>query len=375
VNITRYLHDQVARDLKEKMVFLGGPRQVGKTTVARAFVSKDDRYLSWDDVADRRRILKGEFSVDGRLYALDEIHKYARWRSLLKGNYDKYFPRLNFLVAGSARLDHFRKGGDSLVGRYHYLRLHPLSLREVDRTPSLEATRDLLRYGGFPEPFLRQDEVFLRRWQTERRARVTTQDLRDLENVKDISLIELLVESLGSRVAQPLSIKSLQEDLSVSPNSVERWIEILESLYYCYRITPYGPPKIKAVKKTRKLYYWDWSEAEDPGARFENLVASQLLKFCHFQEDTLGIKTELRYFRDVVTGKEIDFIVLQKGKPLFAVECKTGEKALSASLAQNGKRLGIPRLFQVHLGTRDFGAEATGRVLPFHVFATELGLP
>jgi predicted AAA+ superfamily ATPase len=138
---------------------------------------------------------------------------------------------------------------------------------------------------------------------------------------------------------------------------------------------PYGPPRIKAVKKAQKLYLWDWSEVEDQGAKFENLVASQLLKFCHFEEDTKGLKTELRYFKDVVTEKEIDFIVLQKGKPLFAVESKTGEKNLSRSLVLNGARLKIPRLYQVHLGSKDYGAAETGRVLPFIKFCQELKLP
>jgi predicted AAA+ superfamily ATPase len=255
------------------------------------------------------------------------------------------------------------------------LRLHPLSLSEINSRPTQSDLENLLTYGGFPEPFLKQNLKHLQRWQRERVMRVTTQDLRDLESVKEISLIELLVESLNRRVASTLSIKSLQEDLSVSPNSVERWISILERLYYCFRISPFGPPTIKAVRKAQKLYLWDWSEVEDEGARFENLVASQLLKFCHYEEDTKGLKTELRYFRDVVTEKEIDFIVLQKNKPLFAVECKKGERELSPSLVTNGRRLKIEKLYQVHLGKRDFGKEQTGRVLPFTTFCRELGMP
>lgn len=375
VNKNRYLQSQMASDLKEKMVFLGGPRQVGKTTLAKEFISKPEQYLNWDKDSDRKMILKDEINPRLKLIVLDEIHKYAKWRSLVKGYYDKYYPDLNFLVTGSARLDYFRKGGDSLVGRYHYLRLHPFSLNEISSSPTKDDLDALLLFGGFPEPFLKQSKTHHSRWQLERVSRVVTQDLRDLETVKEISLVELLAQSLGSRVGSALSIKSFQEDLAVSPNTVERWIGILEKLYYCYRIVPYGPPKIKAVKKTQKLYLWDWSEIEDTGARFENLVASQLLKFCHFQEDTLGLKTELRYFKNVVTRQEIDFIVLQKNKPLFAVECKSGEKNLSKSLVNDGKKLKIDRLYQVHLGQKDYGHEKTGRVLPFTTFCKELGLP
>lgn len=375
MNISRYLKKQIKSDLTEKMVFLGGPRQVGKTSLAKEFIHGEDQYLNWDLLSDKKLILKDEINTKHKLIVFDEIHKYKNWRSLLKGYYDKYNPKLNFLVTGSARLDLFRKGGDSLVGRYHYLRLHPLSLTEISSSPNQSDINALLKFGGFPEPFIKQNEIFHNRWQLERISRVITQDLRDLETVKDISLIELLAQTLQSKVASPLSIKSLHEDLSVSPNTVERWIQILENLYYCYRISPYGAPKIKSVKKTQKLYLWDWSEVENPGSRFENLVASQLLKFCNFEEDTKGIKTELRYFKDTVTEKEIDFIVLQKNKPLFAVECKTGENNLSNSLVKNGKRLGIPNLYQVHLGKKDYGFEATGRVLPFSTFCKELEMP
>lgn len=375
MNHQRYLQKNLKADLGEKMVFLGGPRQVGKTTLAKLFINNPNQYMNWDKDSDRRLILKDEIDTSLGLIVLDEVHKYKKWRSLVKGYYDKFYPKLNFLVTGSARLDYFRKGGDSLVGRYHYLRLHPFSLTELSSSPSANDLEILLKFGGFPEPLFKQNPTHHARWQLERVSRVIKEDLRDLENVKEISLVELLAHSLESRVGSALSIKSLQEDLAVSPNSVERWIGILEQLYYCFRIDPYGPPKIKSVKKTRKLYLWDWSEITDPGARFENLVASHLLKFCHYQEDTFGIKTELRYFKDTVTGKEIDFILLQKGKPIFAVECKTGDRELSKSLVQNGSRLKINRLYQVHMGKKDYGHENSGRVLPLITFCKEIGIP
>lgn len=374
MSMKRYIYSQVRSDLDEKMVFIGGPRQVGKTTLSKEFIKSSNQYLNWDQLKDRQLIIKDQIDTSLKLIILDEIHKYKNWRSLVKGYYDKYHPQLNFLITGSARLDYFRKGGDSLMGRYHYLRLHPLSLAELNKRPSKTDLEQLLKFGGFPEPFFKQNEVHHSRWQLERMSRVINEDLRDLETVKEISLVELLAHTLISKVGGPLSIKSLQEDLSVSPNTIERWISILELLYYCFRISPFGPPKIKSVKKTQKLYMWDWSLIESKGERFENLVASHLLKYCHYQEDTLGIKTELRYFKDTVTEKEIDFIVMQKNKPVFAVECKTGERELSKHLVLNCKRLKIPKCYQVHLGDKDYGRDETGRVLPFIKFCHEVGL-
>jgi predicted AAA+ superfamily ATPase len=229
--------------------------------------------------------------------------------------------------------------------------------------------------GGFPEPFQKQSETFHNRWQLERLSRVINQDLRDLESVKEISLVELLANALPARVGSMLSLKSLSEDLQVSPHTIDRWIGIFDNLYYSFRISPFGSEKMKAVKKAQKLYLWDWSQIEDDGARFENLVASHLLKFCHFQEDTLGIKTELRYFRNIVTEKEIDFVVLQKNKPLYAVECKTGDREISKALLSDGKRLKIPKLYQVHMKDKDYGRSDSVRVLPFSKFCELENIP
>ncbi len=366
MNFTRYLAKEVQKDLRNKMVLLGGPRQVGKTTFSKNFLKSKNQYLSWDDLKDRELIKKHEINPALKLVCLDEVHKYSRWRTLIKGLYDKYSETLSILVTGSARLDHFRKGGDSLAGRYHYYRLHPLSLSELDSKFQRATTLDLLKFGGFPEPYFKKNETEYRRWQKERISRVVYQDISDLATVKDISLIELLVDLLPSRVGSVLSIKSLQEDLEISPNTVSRWIEVLELVYYCYRILPYGPKKVRAVKKSNKLFLWDWAQIENPGARFENMVAGHLLKYCHWHEDTQGHKMELRYMRDVDL-REIDFVVLKDGKPLFAVECKTGEGAISKHLYYFRERTDIPKFYQVHLGSKDY-ADGSIRVLPFEKF-------
>ena len=366
MNFTRYLQSYINHDLKRKMILIGGPRQVGKTTLSKSFIKDKKQYLTWDDLDDRAIIKSHQINTELKVIVLDEIHKYIRWRTLIKGLFDKYGDFLSIIVTGSARLDHFRKGGDSLFGRYHYYRLHPLTLNEADTKFKRETTNDLLKFGGFPEPFSLKDESYYRRWQRERLSRVVYQDISDLGTIKELSQIELLVDLLPSKVGSILSIKSIQEDLEVSPNTVSRWIEVLELVYYCYRILPYGVPKIRAVKKSNKLYLWDWAQVENEGARFENFVAGHLLKYCHFLEDTEGHKMELRYIRDVDL-REIDFVVLKNKKPLFAVECKTGEANISKSLYYYRDRTSIPKFYQIHLGQKDF-SDGNIRVLPFEKF-------
>lgn len=374
MNIIRSLVSHIKTDLKSKMVFIGGPRQVGKTTLAKSFIKKEEQYLNWDFLEDRAVIKKHHLNTNHDLLVLDEIHKYIRWRTLVKGLFDKFKDKISIIVTGSARLDHFRKGGDSLQGRYHYYRLHPFSLTEIDPKQKRRTTLELLQFGGFPEPFLEKDERNHRRWQRERVSKVIYADLRDLENVKELSLLELLVDSLPEKVGSTLSINSIKEDLEVSPNTVSRWLEILERIYYCYRIAPFGSPKIRAIKKANKLYLWDWSEVEPPGPRFENMVAGHLLKYCHYKEDIEGYKMELRFLRDS-DGREIDFVILQNKKPLFAVECKTGEKDLSKHIPYFLERTKISKFYQVHLGSKNYQTDKNIHVLPFEEFCRLENIP
>ncbi len=374
----RYLEPVVCSVLPRKMAFIGGPRQVGKTTLALSLVGKEadethPAYFNWDDPRSAARLRRVELPPGEPFLILDEVHKFARWRNLVKGIYDTEKSRRRIVVTGSARLDYYRKGGDSLANRYRYFRLHPFSLREMNAAPSRSDVDAMLHFGGFPEPLLRQDERELRIWQRDRIARVVRDDLRDLEQVREISLVEQLVDLLPSRVGSPLSVKSLREDLGVDHKTVERWLTILENLYVCFRISPFGSAKIRAVKKERKLYLWDWSMTPEGGPRFENLVASQLLKYCHFIEDTEGYAMELRFLRDT-DKREVDFVVLQDRKPLLAVECKSGERSISPAIQYFAQRTSIPRFFQVHLGDRHFETGKT-RVLPFHSFCHELSLP
>jgi predicted AAA+ superfamily ATPase len=376
MNSIRYLKPFITKYLPEKMVLLAGPRQVGKTTLALScspgHAGADyPGYLNWDDVKSRKSLLRGEVPIQNGLLILDEIHKYARWRTLVKGLFDTKRQHMQFIITGSARLDHYRKGGDSLAGRYFLARLHPFSFAELGYK-NLDA---LLRFGGFPEPLLRGEEEFHRLWQRQLKQRIVREDLRDLETVKEISLIEHLVEMLPRRVGAPLSIKSLREDLGVAHETVARWLKILENLFLIFTISPYGSPKFRAVKKEQKCYFWDWSHVAASGPRFENLVAAQLLKYCHFVEDTRGFAMELRFIRDI-DRREIDFVVLRDGHAEFAVECKTGEQHISPRIGYFKERTAIPRFYQVHLGSRDYvDAKSGGRVLPFATFCQELGMP
>ena len=271
----RYLTPFIKEDLKQKMVLLYGPRQVGKTTLSLSFLKKGKEshpaYFNWDYRSDRKKILSEEFPPHEKTLIFDEIHKYSRWRNFLKGLYDKKKHERKFLITGSGNLKHYNRGGDSLQGRYYSYRLHPFSLRELNLRPTKEDLNTLLNLNGFPEPLFSSSKKTLSRWRNERISQLIKEDIRDLERVRELDLMEILVDSLPQKVGSPLSIKSLKEDLEIAHETVERWICILENLFVCFRILPFGANKIRAVKKERKLYLYDWSLIDNPGLRFENL--------------------------------------------------------------------------------------------------------
>jgi len=388
----RYLYSNIIKDLKDKMVFVGGPRQVGKTTMALDILSAytgnkglstetegekeaHPAYFNWDSRQDRKALLDSKLPSSEPLLVFDEIHKYKLWRGLVKGFYDKQKSSRSFLITGSARLDYYRRGGDSLQGRYHYYRLHPLSVGELLSSKQKVDLDRLMKFGGFPEPYLAADETHWRRWQRERASRVFRDDLISLEKIVELSTIELLNDLLPTKVGSPLSVQSLAEDLEVAHKTVKRWLQLLENLYLCFRISPYGTPKIRAVKKEQKLYLWDWSLCESEGARFENLVACQLLKFCHFMEDTQGHRMDLRYIRDT-DKRECDFVVLKDKIPLFAVEAKLKDSSISPFLHYFSERMSIPRWYQVVAKNTFKGYEKDRiEVLTFETFAKKLSLP
>ena len=251
------------------------------------------------------------------------------------------------------------------MGRYFHYRLHPFSLLELNKNPSVNDLKLLLKFGGFPEPLFNQSVSYWKKWQNHRNHQVIYEDLRDLDKVKEISLMQVLLEALPAKVGSPLSINSLAEDLQVSHQTVSRWLKLLEALHVIFLIPPFGSSKIRAVKKEQKLYFSDWSQILSKGYRFENLVASHLLKFCHYHYDSTGDNFELKYIRDT-DKREVDFVVTKNKKPVFAVECKSNEAKLSSHLEYFQKRISIPKCFQVHMIDKDFGNEQKkGRSLMF----------
>jgi hypothetical protein len=366
----RYLDGQVRRDLKKKMVFVAGPRQVGKTTLARSLPGATAGYLNWDVAEHRERLLRRELPT-GRLWIFDEIHKYRAWRGYLKGLFDNRPRGQQILVTGSARLDLYRYGGDSLQGRYHLLRLHPLSARELGLR-SEAGLRDLLTLGGFPEPFYGGSELEARRWSREYRNLLVREEIATLERVQDLGTLELLALRLPELVGSPLSINAIREDLHVSHKAVAGWVAIFERLYAIFRLPPFGAPRIRAVKKEQKHYHFDWSVVPGEAARFENLVAAHLLKWVHHEQDVSGRDLELRYFRDT-DGREVDFVVVEGRVPIMFVECKWGDQQIDKGLRYLNTRFPQCASWQIHMnGTKDFQSPEGIRVAPALAFLMTL---
>jgi uncharacterized protein len=337
-----------------KMAMVSGPRQCGKTTLGKMLLDerKVGAYHNWDDVTFRRAWTKAPqtmmagltTSSSVPLIVLDEIHKARGWKRTLKGVYDTREKAFDLIVTGSARLNVYKKGGDSLMGRALHFHLHPLSVAEL-AAASLPSDPDkrigalfshstapakddpiapLLLYGGFPEPFLSANERKARVWRRSRIEKVLREDLRDLSRIPELSRVEMLASLLPERVGSPLSRASLREDLEVSFDSVTRWLGLLSELYYTFELKPYARSVSRSLKRESKLYLWDWSEVPDPGARFENLVAVHLRKACDFWTDSGEGTFDLRYLRNK-EKEEVDFLIVRDGKPWLPVEAKLSD--------------------------------------------------
>jgi predicted AAA+ superfamily ATPase len=343
----RYLLKSVQEDLKSKMVMIAGPRQVGKTTFSKNLSHLKTEYLNYDIPQDRQTILKGTFQRDSSLIIFDEIHKYKNWRNYLKGFYDAQDRHLKkILVTGSAKLDLYRRGGDSLQGRYFFYRMHPLSVEEL-KIKTFSDLKELFHLGGFPEPFFSSSQKAAGRWRSDYTSRLIHEEVNSLEKVDDLGRLELLAYRLPELVGSPLSINSLREDLSgASHRGVSHWIEIFEKLYLIYRLPPFGHTKIKSVKKEQKHYHWDWALVEQDGPRFENFIANHLLKWVHWKKDTEGEVVELCYLRDQL-GREVDFVLVEKKQPKILVECKWNDVTISPHLLYFKNKFPQARSYQV----------------------------
>ena len=333
----RYLSDAILSDLGGKMVLLTGPRQVGKTTLARKLMSGFHRpqYLNWDVADDRRILTEQSWSPRADLLVLDEIHKIRHWKEYLKGVFDGRAEGQAVLVTGSARMETFRQSGESLAGRYFHLRLHPFSVREwvelADAKPE-DALDRLMERGGMPEPLLADDAIQAGRWRQQYFTDLVREDVLEFSRIHEIRVMRLLVELLRQRVGSPLSIASLARDLQSAPNTVAKYIGILEALYVIFLVRPFHRNVARAILKEPKVYFFDSAYVSgDDGVKWENACAAMLLKHVHYEQDVLGKNTSLHYLR-TKEGAEVDFAVCENDTPIQLIECKHADNRPAASL-------------------------------------------
>ncbi|MBR4171951.1 MAG: ATP-binding protein [Kiritimatiellae bacterium] len=351
------------------MVFVSGPRQVGKTTIAESLASI---YLSWDDEDVRKAIQSGQrtlaarYGIDKattgqRIVVFDEIHKYSRWKQFLKGFYDIYGKSCRIVTTGSARMDVYKKGGDSMMGRYFPYRMHPFSVAELLDTslPDERLIREprkladdewnaLVRFGGFPDPFVNRDPRFSRRWNSLRFEQLTKTDMRDLTRIGELDQLAALAEILAGRSGEQLVYKSLGCDLGIDEKTVKKWIKILRYLYFGFEVRPWFKNVENSIRKMPKWYMRDWANVTDAGKRAETLVACHLLKAIEGWTDLGYGEFSLGYLRDK-SRRDVDFVVVRDGEPWFLVEVKKSEESRSDALGFFQRRLAAKHAFQVVL--------------------------
>jgi predicted AAA+ superfamily ATPase len=337
---SRYLKTFIEADLDKKIVLLSGPRQSGKTTLSRSITFADFEYLNFDDAEQRLKVLRKNWSRQSDLLILDELHKMKKWKTWIKGLFDAEGVRPRLLVTGSARLDVFRKGGDSLAGRHFMYRLHPFSVAELKDVESpKEILAGIMQRGGFPEPYLSRSETDARRWRQSHLDVILRQDLLDLEQVRNIIGIETLVELLSQRVGSTISFRNLAQDLSVTPQTVQRWVVLLERLFVVFVVRPYTAKLARSLLKEPKIYFYDTGRVNaGGGARLENAVACALLKRANFLTDTQGVKTDLCYMRDR-EHREVDFLTVRDRRPELLVEVKSSSDEFSKHLKYFSERV------------------------------------
>ena len=323
----RYLDARVRADLQKKMVILTGPRQVGKTTLSRQLLTEfdDAQYLNYD-VPEHRRVLTARaWNKKARLLVFDEIHKMSGWKPWLKGVFDGRSEGQALLVTGSARMDTFRQAGESLAGRYFKLRLHPISVREwCQQTGATadDALAHLLKRGGFPEPCLAATDEDADRWRSDYFSDLVREDVLEFSRLQEITTMRLFAELLRDRVGSPLSLASMGRDLAISPNTLRKYLEILEALFIVFIVRPWHRNIARATLQAPKVYFYDTGLVKgDAGVRFENFVACSLLKHVEWQQDALGKDRGLHYIR-TKDGAEVDFAVSEGGDLTELVECK-----------------------------------------------------
>jgi predicted AAA+ superfamily ATPase len=351
----RYLSQALVSDLQKKLVLLAGPRQCGKTTLAKSLLDDRGQYLNWDVARDRRVIRDIAWPKDASLVVLDELHKAPKWKNLLKGVVDEFGNRPPLLVTGSARLDAFRRTGDALTGRHYYYRLHPVDVAESAQfLPKLSLEKRvhrLLQTGGFPEALLNPADA--PRLLNDRLELVTREDLRDLSKVSSWRGPTDLVELLRERVGKPTNYDNLAQSLGISPPTARSWVELLEKLYVVFLLPPYSNQLSRSIRKDRRVFFYDCAAAYDEtgGAQLENLTGCCLLKYVQFRRDAAGENLDLYYLRDK-ENREVDFVVTRNRRVLWLIEVKTSDDNPGKGLRYYREKLKPQHSLQLVLNLR-----------------------
>ena len=340
----RFQKAAIVHDLQKKMVLLAGPRQAGKTTLSKAIAKEfsSSVYLTYDHLPDRKILLEAAWLPSTELIILDEIHKMPEWKNYLKGVYDTKLPHQKILVTGSARLEIFNHVGDSLAGRFFLHRLMPLSPAECEKEKCAYTLDRFLERGGFPEPFLTQEKIDADRWRLQYVDSLLRIDVLDFENIQNLNAIRLIFELLRERVGSPISYSSIAEDVSISPNTVKKYIQVLEALYIVFRVTPYSHNIARSLLKEPKIYFFDTGLVKgDAGARFENFMATCLLKHLLFKIDSEA-KPYALHLLQTKERQEVDFAIVLDKSIEKMVEVKYSDGSVHPALRYFHEKYAIP---------------------------------
>lgn len=346
VVMERYQKKFILRDLYKKMVFLAGPRQAGKTTLAKEIAREFESslYLNYDHAEDRQMILKEAWLPKTELIIFDEIHKMTEWKNYLKVVYDTKPAHQKILVIGSSRLEIFNQVGDSLAGRYFLNRLMPLSPAECHKLHLSYPLDRFIERGGFPEPFLAEDIIDANRWRLQYVDSLLREDVLNFEEIHNLKAIRLVFELLREKIGSPISYTSIAEDVSISPNTVKKYIQILEALYIIFRITPFSHNIARSLLKEPKIYFFDTGLIRgDEGIKFENLVATCLMKHIFAKIDYLAENYTLHYLQ-TKERKEVDFALVKDQKVEKIIEVKLTNHTISSSLQYFHEKYQIPAI-------------------------------